>query len=1149
MATLDTLKRALLQKASATTSTQKQPLSDEQYRVGLDIFLQSSGWMTYQDFIVPQLIQLLGPLFQSRLRISVLEIGPGPKSVLGHLLDDQKQKITKYTAFEPNKVFASKLKEWLHSNPFPCLEHAASINLSAFTSRFDLYKKPNPDDERFDVILFCHSMYGMTHKHEYIIKTVNMLVEQPGGGMVVVFHRDGLRIEGVVAHRVTSFPTGIVSIVDTDKDLDRFAQFIAGFSAQDESLRALWRSVCRDLGRHDTAQPGNLLFSAPEIMVVFTRNATAWRLSAPLMKENRKVKNREAHLRLPCGIVQPTGIVDVQDCTGWALENKTGLTVMGGGHSGHCLWSNIRAIDMGTLNKAHVIASGDTKPGPLIVVESGCRAGDIIRKALADGLTVPLGARPSVGAGLWLQGGIGHLSRLHGLACDAIVGAVVVSVESGKVLSVGYVPDQHRPHDAVPLEDNDLLWAIKGAGTNFGIITSITFKAYPTPTYTVQNWVLSFNDMATAKAKIGEFDNLIAKGLPRSCSADAYLFWNKDRLHLGITMFETSMATNCVTSVALTRAYKILGPGKSIQIVDSMSVFDTEMYMSEMHGGHGGGKTSSFKRCLFLKDIGESKIATILLKAIENRPTPLCYLHLLQGGGAIGDVPADATAFGCRDWDFACVITGVWPREQDGTKEETAAVRWVYQISGILLPLSTGVYGADLGPDPRDAALAVKAFGPNLMRLARLKKRWDPCNVLAYACPLPAPPKDPKVIVLVTGESGAGKDFCAGIWACLFTKSNITASVSSISEVTKCEYALATGADLNRLLNDRTYREQHREALTAFFQSQVEKRPQLPEKHFLNVVHSATDIEVLFITGMRDKAPVATFSHLVPDTKLVEVRIETGSEVRRVRRGLKPAKDTLKDKNYAPQDEKDSLRDKHDALKDGENALDEWDYSPSFVFHNDDEGGLPARSFFQRQLLPLFHPLFQQLAGMVRQIPDFPKLDINFRHVLGISQSRGGLKLCTSLLRAHCTSDWTQISSIVCVETGGFIFASALALQVDVPLALTRENGKLPPPVVSVVKDTSHISGVTGQDQGEKTIEMEVGVIPKGGKVVVIDDVLATGKTLCAVLKLLIKAGVARNDISAMVVAEFPFHKGRELLYREGFGGVNVQSLLVVGGV
>ena len=72
--------------------------------------------------------------------------------------------------------------------------------------------------------------------------------------------------------------------------------------------------------------------------------------------------------------------------------------------------------------------------------------------------------------------------------------------------------------------------------------------------------------------------------------------------------------------------------------------------------------------------------------------------------------------------------------------------------------------------------------------------------------------------------------------------------------------------------------------------------------------------------------------------------------------------------------------------------------------------------------------------------------------------------------------------------------------------------------------------------------------VPRGASVVVVDDVLATGQTLCAVLQLLDKAGISVEDISIMTVVEFPIHRGRELLRRRGFGRVNIQSLLVFGG-
>jgi hypothetical protein len=126
-----------------------------------------------------------------------------------------------------------------------------------------------------------------------------------------------------------------------------------------------------------------------------------------------------------------------------------------------------------------------------------------------------------------------------------------------------------------------------------------------------------------------------------------------------MTIFESSTTRLTFKTPTPTPVGTILGPEDNFKAMDGVGLFKTEMYMSRMHGGHGGGKTSSFKRCLFLKRIRVVNVANILVAAVETRPLPLYYLHLLQGGGAVGNVAANATAFGCRDWDFACVVTSV----------------------------------------------------------------------------------------------------------------------------------------------------------------------------------------------------------------------------------------------------------------------------------------------------------------------------------------------------------------------------------------------------------------------------------------------------------------------------------------------------------
>ena len=1158
MATLDTLKRALRQKATA--SSLKQPLSDTQYSAGFDTLVRGSGWINYQDFIIPQLSQLLAPLFNSRIHISALEIGPGPKSVLGYLPDRLRGKIGRYTAFEPNGLFATRLEEWIYSSskkesPLPCLESPPDIRRTPFHPKDGMGSGTSTvisdDYEEYDVILFCHSMYGMKPKSKFIEQALEMLVAQPQGAMVMVFHRDGaLDLKGLVCHQTASFPTGVFRVANDDEALDCFAHFIAGFVVQDvdvgKAMRVEWRKVCRTLGRRDKSHPDHLLFSSPDVMAAFTRHATTLpELTAevPLAKGLQTIKNPEARLHCPAAIVRPTKVPHIQQCVRWALTHGVGLTVFGGGHSGHCLWSNVVSVDMGAFDQVHIHTAGEhgedsgSDSSTLVVAEAGCKSGDIVRKTMAAGVTVPLGSRPSVGAGLWLQGGIGHLARLHGLTCDAIVGAVVVDVESGQVLCVGRVPSQHQPRGAIRLENElDLLWAIKGAGTNFGIVISVTFKTYAAPTYWTRNWVVPLSNNHEASLRLIDFDYYIASKLPQNCSADAYLYWDAGQLHLGITMIESTATRSSFATTKPMPVGGIWGPEAEFKAVDGVGLFETEMYMSGMHGGHGKGKTSSFKRCLFLNRIGGAKITDCLVAAIRTRPSPLCYLHLLHGGGAVGDVAADSTAFSCRDWDFACVITGVWPRDQDGTEVAGAAVRWVYNIAENMLPLSSGVYGADLGPDPRDAALAAKAFGPNWTRLARLKNSLDPHNVLAYACPLPKMMTGQKLIILVTGESCAGKDYCADVWVSVLnrcTHKNLTVRAVSISDAIKREYAANTGADLSRLLCDRAYKEQHRPALTAFIQKQVQQRPRLPEEHFLNVVYSAVDVNVLLITGMRDEAPVPALSHLVPDSRLIEAHVQASGQTRRNRRGY-----------HGGDGDGNNKKDNNNSGS----SLTALDYRPSLIFDNNTTGNEAAKRFAEQYLLPFVNEDLQRLANMVRQLPDFPHPGIEFHHVLGISQQPGGLTLCTSLLQTHFTGDWAKIGAIACCEVGGFVYATALASRLDLPLVLIREAGKLPPPTVSVTKTHSHISSLASNNSKEKRIEMERDVVPTGTSLVVVDDVLSTGETLCAVLQLLNKAGISHEDVNIMVVAEFPIHRGRELLRQRGFGGINIQSLLVFGG-
>ena len=523
LTTLDLLKVDLRATINGMISSPPELLSDEQYKAGFDVFTRGVGWGNYENFIIPQLSSLMEALSKSCSNIAVLEIGPGPKTVLEYLPSSMRSKIVKYSAFEPNILFATSLEHSLLNgpSPLPSLEYLPNIRREPFDPRHVAYKDGQSDEKQFNIILFCHSMYGMSPKREYVDCALKMLVGKPSCGIVAIFHRQtNLAFDGLICHHTASFPIGVTGVEDNDKELDHFAPFVAGFAVQNmgvhEQVQRLWRERCRTLGRK---MPGNiLLFQSPEVMIAFSKHATALpnlKAHVPLAYEARVIKNPEARLYNDINIVKPTTIEDVQQCVRWALKHQLGLTVLGGGHSGHCLWPHVVSVDMSAFNQTHVTTVTDERPeaypNTLVVAGGGCKTIDILQATIATGHTIPLGSRPSVGAGLWLQGGFGHLARKYGLSCDAIVGAVLVDVSHGRVNCVGQVPEQHRPKGSIfPENSGDLLWAIKGAGTNFGIVVSVVFTASLALTHSVWNWDLPLGNSTEAQLKLKEFDEQVA---------------------------------------------------------------------------------------------------------------------------------------------------------------------------------------------------------------------------------------------------------------------------------------------------------------------------------------------------------------------------------------------------------------------------------------------------------------------------------------------------------------------------------------------------------------------------------------------------------------------------------------------------------------
>ncbi|MGZ4627192.1 MAG: FAD-binding oxidoreductase [Kineosporiaceae bacterium] len=171
--------------------------------------------------------------------------------------------------------------------------------------------------------------------------------------------------------------------------------------------------------------------------------------------------------RRPGVIARCSSVEDVQAVVGFARRHEALLAVRGGGHNGGGLGVCDEGVvcDLSQLRAIMVDADART-----VRVEGGCTWGEVDRKTHEAGLAVPSGIIGTTGVGgLSLGGGIGHLSRRHGLTVDNLIEAEMVLADGSRVR-------------ASADENPDLYWAIRGGGGNFGVVTAFVFRLHPVST-------------------------------------------------------------------------------------------------------------------------------------------------------------------------------------------------------------------------------------------------------------------------------------------------------------------------------------------------------------------------------------------------------------------------------------------------------------------------------------------------------------------------------------------------------------------------------------------------------------------------------------------------------------------------------------------
>lgn len=157
------------------------------------------------------------------------------------------------------------------------------------------------------------------------------------------------------------------------------------------------------------------------------------------------------------------------------------------------------------------------------------------------------------------------------------------------------------------------------------------------------------------------------------------------------------------------------------------------------------------------------------------------------------------------------------------------------------------------------------------------------------------------------------------------------------------------------------------------------------------------------------------------------------------------------------------------------------------------------------------------LKKFVRDVPDFPKPGILFKDITPLLQNPEAFRFITASLVERYRDK--PIDVIVGIESRGFLFGSVLAHELRKPFAIMRKKGKLPYTAVSYTYKLEY---------GEDTIELHEDAIPKGAKVLIIDDLLATGGTAAAAAHLVEKMGGKVEELAFVI--ELSFLDGKKAL-------------------
>jgi FAD/FMN-containing dehydrogenase len=409
--------------------------------------------------------------------------------------------------------------------------------------------------------------------------------------------------------------------------------------------------------------------------------------SDPEYEQARRIWNPMIDRR-PALIVRCSGAADIQRSVALARERELLLAVRGGGHSfpGYSICNGGLVIDLSSLHNVRVDPEHKTAQ-----VAGGAWIGDLDWESQQHGLATPMGRVSNTGVGgLTLGGGYGRLSRLHGLACDNVISADLITADA-KLLHVSAT------------ENPDLFWAIRGGGGNFGVVSSFEYRLHPA-NQQVLSGALSYGPDQTQR--VLEYYSDFARHAPREL--DLGLMVRPDQRGSSATLYFCFVGAASAGEQTLQSVRAATKPrAENVKAVNYVQV-------QRQSDGPTLADYTEYMKSGYVEQLTPALIDAILAERVA--------VELAIGGGAIADVAPTATALAHRGELFQLAVSEAWkdPAENEAKRAEIHAV-W-----NRLSRFTSGFYANLTDVDQK----AVEDnFGPNRARLRQIKKQYDPANL------------------------------------------------------------------------------------------------------------------------------------------------------------------------------------------------------------------------------------------------------------------------------------------------------------------------------------------------------------------------------------------------------------------------------------